>query len=412
MHVHQHRLMQLQAPSATVVDLIYFNAGGGHRAAAEALRGAIAASCLPWRVRLLNLFELLDPQQRFRRLTGLAPEELYNRRLARGWTLGMAQELKLLQAGIHMAHPVLVQRLQRHWHDAPPAMVVSLVPNFNRALADGLRAAEPRAPFVTVLTDLADHPPHFWIEPGATQHVVCGTERAAQQAHAAGLQPRQIHRVSGMLLRPDFYRPPAAPRAQARQALGLDAHTPTGVVLFGGQGSSVMLDIARALPHTPLILMCGHNRLLAERLHAQPAPAPRVVIGYTTLVADVLRLGDFFIGKPGPGSLSEALHCGLPVIVTRNAFTMPQERYNTEWVRELGVGTVLKSFAELPAAVDGMATALPAWAQRVRRLDNRALFELPRLLQRILHGDAAADNPLPRRETAANDEGALLQGLP
>jgi hypothetical protein len=404
--------MQAPSASAVVVDLIYFNAGGGHRAAAEALRGAIAAQCLPWRVRLLNLFELLDPQQHFKRLTGWPPEELYNRRLARGWTLGMAQELKLLQAGIRIAHPQMVRRLQRHWQDAPPSMVVSLVPNFNRALAHGLRAAAPQAPFVTVLTDLADHPPHFWIEPGATRHVVCGTERALQQAHAAGLDPRYIHRVSGMLLRPDFYRPPVAPREQTRQALGLDAHTPTGVVLFGGQGSSAMLDIARALPRTPLVLMCGHNRALAERLRALPAAAPRVVIGYTPLVADVLRLGDFFIGKPGPGSLSEALHCGLPVIVTRNAFTMPQERYNTDWVRETGVGCVLKSFAELPAAVAGMSAALPQWAARVKGLDNRALFELPRLLQRILHGEAAAQPPPQRPQHAANDEGAVLQRLP
>ena len=63
-----------------------------------------------------------------------------------------------------------------------------------------------------------------------------------------------------------------------------------------------------------------------------------MVVEYTADVAGYLRLGDFFIGKPGPASVSEALHCGLPVIVTRNAWTMPQERYNTDWVQELGVG--------------------------------------------------------------------------
>ncbi len=117
-----------------------------------------------------------------------------------------------------------------------------------------------------------------------------------------------------------------------------------------------------------------------------PARAPRVIVGYTQDVAHYLRLGDFFIGKPGPGSLSEALHCGLPVIVTRNAWTMPQERYNTDWVREQGVGLVLDSFAGLPAAVAALRrTAAASYAERVRRLDNRALFELPQILAGILH---------------------------
>lgn len=110
------------------IDLIYFNAGGGHRVAAEALREVMIGDGSPWRVRLLNLFEVLDPKDRFRRLTGMPPEALYNGRLARGWTLGMAQELKLLQAAIRLAQPQLVQRLQRHWQRAAPELAVSLVP--------------------------------------------------------------------------------------------------------------------------------------------------------------------------------------------------------------------------------------------------------------------------------------------
>ncbi|MCU0921401.1 MAG: galactosyldiacylglycerol synthase [Burkholderiaceae bacterium] len=392
------------------VDLIYFNAGGGHRAAAEALREVMTAEGSPWQVRLLNLFELLDPQARFRRITGMAPEDYYNRRLARGWTFGMAQELKLLQAAIRLAHPRLVQRLQQHWRGSLPDLAVSLVPNFNLALAHSLQAVRPGLPFVTVLTDLADLPPHFWVERGAGQHVVCGTDRAMQQARALGVEPSHLHKASGMILRPGFYRASDEPRAAARRALGLDEHTPTGVVLFGGQGSNAMLGIAEGLSDVPLILMCGHNRSLAERLRLQPAAAPRVIVGYTTQVAHYLRLGDFFIGKPGPGSLSEALHCGLPVIVTRNAWTMPQERYNTDWVRDQGLGLVLASFAGLAEAVARLRAQLPQFVARVQRLDNRALFEVPQILAGILR-DAqrtaaqGADRltRIERPEPAAND---------
>lgn len=381
------------------IDLIYFNAGGGHRAAAEALREVMSGEGSPWRVRLLNLFEVLDPDDLFRRFTGMAPEALYNGRLARGWTLGMAQELKLLQAAIRLAHPKLVQRLQRHWQQAAPDLAVSLVPNFNLAIAHGLQAARPGTPFVTVLTDLADHPPHFWVERDGGQHVVCGTDRAVQQARELGVDERRLHRSSGMILRPGFYRPLDGLRAEARRALGLDQCTPTGAVLFGGQGSSQMLGIAERLPDVPLILMCGHNRALAERLRSQAAAAPRVIVGYTQDVAHYLRLADFFIGKPGPGSLSEALHCGLPVIVTRNAWTMPQERYNTDWVGEQGVGLVLNSFAALPGAVAELRCRLPDLVERVRRLDNRALFEVPQILAGILR----TRDPALARLPAAND---------
>jgi UDP-N-acetylglucosamine:LPS N-acetylglucosamine transferase len=367
----------------TTVDLIYFNAGGGHRAAAQALQAVIREQQRPWQVRLVNLFEVLDPQDRFRRLTGFAPEAFYNQRLAHGWTIGLAQELKLLQAMIRVAHPTLVRRLQQHWLATEPDLVVSLVPNFNRALYESLAGTLPGVPYVTVLTDLADHPPNFWIEPGQDQHLVCGTPRAVEQARAAGHDDARIHLTSGMILRPGFYAP-SADRARARAELGLDASAPVGVVLFGGHGSAVMRRIAMQLHDLPLILLCGQNLALAAQLRKAPAAAPRVVVDYTPDVAHYLRLGDYFIGKPGPGSVSEALHCGLPVLLTRNAWTMPQERYNTDWVRERGVGLVLKGFDQVRQGVAELLARLPELRARVARLDNRAVFEVPEILHGIM----------------------------
>ena len=101
------------------VDLVYFNAGGGHRAAAQALQAVLQQRHGPaLQVRLVNLMAVLDAQDRFRRLTGMAPEDVYNRRLARGWTLGLAQELKLLQMLIRLGHRPMVRLLQQHWQAA------------------------------------------------------------------------------------------------------------------------------------------------------------------------------------------------------------------------------------------------------------------------------------------------------
>jgi len=366
------------------IDLVYFNAGGGHRAAATALQATIVTQGRPWRVRLVHLFEVLDPQGQFRRITGKAPEDFYNKRLARGWTLGLAQELKLLQGMIRFGHGMLVEALEQHWLRTEPDLVVSLVPNFNRALYESLGAALPGVPFVTVLTDLADFPPHFWIEPGQQQDVICGSPHAVKQARAAGYPPERVHPVSGMLLRPDFHTFVTRDRAQERLQLGLDPDLPTGLVMFGGHGSSAMAALAKALPDTQLILMCGHNAKLAKRLRGMAAAAPRCVVGFTPEVPRYMVLADFFIGKPGPGSLSEAVHMNLPVIVTHNAWTMPQERYNATWVRDNGVGIVLPSFRSIRPAVADLVGRLETFKAATSRLQNRAAFEIVDRLAAIL----------------------------
>ncbi len=211
--------------------------------------------------------------------------------------------------------------------------MVSLVPNFNRALCESVQATLPGVPFATVLTDMADLPPNFWIEPGQRQHIVCGTPHALAQARAAGHQEQHLSLTSGMLLNPSFYAPRLSEAARAEQcrSLGLDPARPTGIVLFGGQGSRQMLRIARELQDQQLILMCGHNAALAQRLKLLSADAPHAVVGFTSDMAMYLQLADYFIGKPGPGSLSEALRMGLPVITASGAGTMPQERYNARW---------------------------------------------------------------------------------
>ncbi len=368
----------------TRVALVYFNAGGGHRAAAMALEAALARTHPRWQVQLVDLFAVLDPEAWFRRLTGFPPEAYYNKRLATGFTLGLRQELRMLQAMIRAAHPHLVGRLCQHWRASPADLVVSLVPNFNRALGESVTKACTGAPFVTVMTDLADFPPHFWVEPDATQHLICGTDKAVDQALAQGIDRQRVHRVSGMLLRPSFHEEPETDREATRHSLGFQPGIPVGVVMFGGEGSVTMKRIARDLGDRPLIILCGRNERLATALRALPAQAPRAIVGYTEDVARWLRLADWFVGKPGPGSLSEALHCGLPVVTVSNAWTMPQERWNTVWIGEQGLGIVLPGLAHLRAGVDLLLSRLPEWRDRVASHRNTALFEVPQVLGELV----------------------------
>ena len=385
------------------IDLVYFNSGGGHLAAARALDETIRRQRRPWNVRLVNLFEILDPNGLFERTTGMKPETYYNARLASGWTIGLGRELRVLQALIRLCRGALVARLTSHWRATRPDLVVSLVPNFNRVMHDALARARPSATYATVLTDFADFPPHFWIEPGTSQHLVCGTARAVEQARAAGCDPRRVHATSGMIVRPEFYRASPFDRDAAMRRLGLDPARPTGIVMFGGHGSRAMRVVAARLRDRQLVLVCGHNAALAERLRAARATAPRVVVGFTPAVRDLMRVADYFIGKPGPGSISEALQVGLPVIVVRNAWTMPQERYNAEWIEANGVGRVLDSFRPVRTAVDALLERIDEYRGRIATIRNVAVFEVTGILARLLADAAASGAPVAgeRNEPAA-----------
>jgi len=147
------------------------------------------------------------------------------------------------------------------------------------------------------------------------------------------------------------------------------------------------LDIARRVTaQAQFIFVCGKNQKLAERLRRLKTSFPKYVEGFSPEIPYYMHLSDFFIGKPGPGSISEALAMRLPVIVERNAWTLPQERYNTEWIRERQVGVVLKSFREIDAGLRELLepanfTRLQANAAAIK---NRAVFEIPDILDSLL----------------------------
>jgi hypothetical protein len=370
------------------LDFLFFDAGGGHRAAANALQRVMAQQGKPFEIRLVNLQEVLDSIDVFRKITGLRLQDLYNTMLKKGWTLGSPQLTRGMQFVIRLFHGPAVRALEKFWRESRPDMVVSLVPNLNRAIYDSLHQALPGVPLVGILTDIADFPPHFWIE-RQVQHYICGSDKSVEQARAMGHSGDHIHRVSGMILNPAFYDiPPLAEeqRAAALKSLGLDPTKPVGLVLFGGQGAAVMLDIARQLNDRQLILICGHNAKLRAKLQSLSHLAPMFVEGFTKEVPRYMQLADYFIGKPGPGSLSEAVAMHLPVIVERNAWTLPQERYNADWIHELGIGIVLPNFSKIAAAVDQLLepVAFSRYQAATRRQNNQAVFEIPAILERLL----------------------------
>jgi 1,2-diacylglycerol 3-beta-galactosyltransferase len=378
-----------------VVLLFTIDAGGGHRAAARALVAAAEETNAPFAFRVESFQQILLPLDVLKRTTGVPLEAAYNMILKHRASALMVPLLRLMHAGIRVRRRALVRTLAAWLRRQPrPEAVVSVFPNFNGVLRDAMREAIPGVPLVVVLTDLADFPPRFWIEPGLDR-VVVGTQEAAEQAVSLGIPPERVLRVSGMVLHPRFYRSSGPEvRRRVRDELGFSPRDFTVSLLFGGKGSPELAPLAERLlggnPDLRVIAICGDNPGLFERL--APLDAGRggrlTRFGFTDRVAELLAASDLLVTKPGPGSLSEAFQQRVPVVVTRNLHTIPQERFNTEFVARRGLGIVVSSWREIPAAVAGLARD-PARREAMRAsLDalppNRAVYEVLDLLGRAL----------------------------
>ena len=377
----------LEAPEVLV---FFIDAGGGHRAAARALLAAAEAGTVPFRLEAVNLQSVLEPLDFWKRLTGHSIEEAYNALVRGGSTRFLVALLRLLHAAIRLRHHALVRRLAEYLRGRRPAAVVSVMPNFNAVVRDAVREAHPDVPFVVLLTDFADFPPRFWIV-GDLDRVIVGSELAERQALELGLARDHVFRTSGMVLHPRFHPPPGREAGERfRHELGIGSAAFVVLLLFGGKGALEMDPLAGALlgarEDWHVVAICGDNAPLLEAMERRSrASGGRLhALGFTHEVAAALAASDLLVAKPGPGVLAEAFHMRVPVIVTCNPSTVPQERYNARFVAERGLGVVVRRWREIPSAAAALA-ADPARLREIRRSlealpENRAVFEALRVI--------------------------------
>jgi hypothetical protein len=390
-----------------VVHIIFNDAGGGHRATAEALAAALHEERPSLRVELLNpIADLPNRIDLLHRLTGVTTDRFYSRLVGLHSLEFLCEPLfAVIGHNIRSRARDLEDLFAGYFSREPADLVVSVIPWLNREMLRGLRRHHPRAPFVTVMTDLEEFREGFWMC-GEGQHVVCPTERAAKQALDAGLPPSHVLRASGIPVHPRHYDAAPANRAEELERLGLDPSVPVALLTFGAYPSSAMLAAARSLGRcrrdVQAIFVCGHGREMAGALARARLGYRHAIVGYTDRMPLYYALADFFVGKPGGLSVSEALAHGLPMVLTRpSARGLPHERYNAQWVEEQGFGRTVEEAARIGAAVDALLepSAWRACGERVSNHVNRAVFETTDLVGRLLGG---------RPETRHADNGHSL----
>ena len=159
--------------------------------------------------------------------------------------------------------------------------------------------------------------------------------------------------------------------------------------MFGGHGSAAMLEIAKRVDESSvdvqLIFLCGHNVELSGKIRSLQLTKPALIEDFTTRVEYFMSLADVFIGRAGPGSISEALQFGLPLIVEDKSRTMPQERYNPQWLTEKRLGIAVRDFGEIATAIEQLLekSLFAEFRENVSNCNNYAIFEVPLILDQI-----------------------------
>jgi 1,2-diacylglycerol 3-beta-galactosyltransferase len=243
-------------------------------------------------------------------------------------------------------------------------------------------------PFVTVITDLISiHP--TWFNRKVTLCFVA-SEEAHRLGLEAGLRPAQL-RQHGLPIRPAFAAP-SRPRDALREALGLTPDLPAVLLVSGGEGMGPVEEIAEAVsarlaadgrergqPVGQLVVVCGRNRKLHDQLSARDWPIPTLIRGFVDNMWDWMRACDCIVTKAGPGTIAEALACGLPILLS--GYIPGQEEGNVTYVVKHGVGAYSsdpQQMAEIISLWFGPEREQMAlMAENAQRLGNpQATFEI------------------------------------
>jgi 1,2-diacylglycerol 3-beta-galactosyltransferase len=141
--------------------------------------------------------------------------------------------------------------------------------------------------------------------------------------------------------------------------LGLESERMTALLVGGGEGMGPVGEIARAVAarlvadgrNAQLVVICGRNEALRREMSAHPWPLPVRVEGFVQNMPEWMAASDCVVTKAGPGTIAEALVCGLPILLT--GFIPGQEEGNVPFVTENGVGAYSEDPAQIAAILSG-----------------------------------------------------------
>mmetsp|Transcript_14165 Transcript_14165/g.48830 ORF Transcript_14165/g.48830 Transcript_14165/m.48830 type:complete len:514 (+) Transcript_14165:146-1687(+) len=328
--------------------------GGGHRASAEALKAGFETLYgNSYKVSVIDLWSEHTPWP----LSSLPKSYNFMVKHAWLWRLNYNVSNPRLLHGPFLAGMAVIcyQKFVAVFEQLRPDLIVSVHPLLQHAPLHALRTRERRynmrrPPFATVVTDLAAcH--NTWFHTAVDKCFVPSVE-LERQAYRMGLKRDQVV-LHGLPIRPSFSK--ALPSQHIlRKMLGMHPGLPSALLVGGGEGMGKLEQVAKAMSrllpsNAQIVIICGRNQKLADRLCAEPWPLKVVVNGFVTNMSEWMSACDCVITKAGPGTIAESLICGKPILLTG---AIPcQEEGNIPFVLQHGVGAYSESPSEIASIV-------------------------------------------------------------
>ncbi|HEU5391662.1 MAG TPA: glycosyltransferase [Streptosporangiaceae bacterium] len=336
--------------------------GGGHRAAAAAVAGALERG-YPGRYTPVWFDPLAGPAaSRVLRLITRAYGPVV--RLA-PWLWGAIYHATDSRLAARLLRRTLRTVAGRSLTDAlatvRPAAVVSFHPLAGQLAARSWLDQTPAgrtAALVAVITDLGV--PHAtWRAGGADLIVTPASGSAQARTTRTGRRPGSADPIipAGLPVGDGFRPGPAtqAERGELRRSVGQRESGFLVVLTGGGEGAGRLgrraAAVLRGLPDVDLAVICGRNARLRHRLArlAARSDGRLTVHGFVPDMAPWLRCADLVVSKAGPGTIAEAACCGAPILLMSR---LPgQERGGVQRVTRAGAGRYLPRTRQLVTAI-------------------------------------------------------------
>ena len=362
----------------TRVLLLMSDTGGGHRAAAEAIRDGLYA-----RYGKENIdAELIDVFRLSRFPMNFAPEfyPWIIKRSKGSWGLGYnlsntKRRAAVLSRTLYMMNARRFKRLAR---EKPVDVIVCVHSLLAHPMMRAWKTLKERPPFVTVVTDLVST--HmFWYNKDAELTIV-PTQAAYDVGIKSGL-PAEKMKITGLPVNPGFMDGLVG-KEKARNELGWEQGKITILMVAGGDGMGPLYETARAINDRnldcQLAIVAGRNKILKEKLETADWNQPTHVYPFVTNMPQLMDAADIIVTKAGPATITEAAIAGLPMILMD---AIPgQEDGNVTYVVENNAG----AWAPKPEQV---AEVLTQWLNE----STVSLQERTKNAQRIARPDAVWD---------------------
>lgn len=201
-----------------------------------------------------------------------------------------------------------------------------------------------------VVTDYDCHA--MWLSRLFHRYFVALDETKAH-LEALGLPAERIT-VSGIPIDPVFAEP--VDRRALRIAYGLEPDRSTLLLSAGALGlgpTELIVERLKLLRHdTQIIVTCGRSEEVRQRVtQAAGEQNPKfLILGYSDRMQELMKISDLFVGKPGGLTTSEAMACGLPMVIFS---PIPgQEERNSDHLLEEGAGIRCNELTTMPFKID------------------------------------------------------------